>query len=120
MDYHTAKDYLPVLDNRIKLAEDYRKARTKAADAKYGLELMLVSSLSRIREDKPNVGYDMAILMLLEPFFLSEDDMEVAQKFYQDMLKYTAEYKGLERMMGALESKVTFVQSLMRYEREST
>ena len=120
MDYNTAINHMPILDNRIKYAEEYRAARAKAAKAQYNLEIMLAANLDSIREQKSNVGYDMALLMLIEPGFLSDQETEAAQAHYKDVKRYTAEYKGLERLMSALESKVTFVQSLMRYERENT
>ncbi len=119
MDYNTAINHMPLLDNRIELAEKYRDARSKASEAQYNLEIMLAANLELIRDQKPNVGYDMAILMLIEPGFLFTDETKAAQAFYKDVKHYTAEYKGLERLMSALESKVTFVQSLMKFQREN-
>ncbi len=119
MDYNTAMTHMPILEDRIEYAKKYKNARVRAADAQFKLEIMLTANLNIIRESKPNVGYDMAVLMLLEDGFLSKDDTEVAKGFYKDVKKYTAEYKGLERLMSALESKVTFVQSLMKFQREN-
>jgi len=120
MDFMEAKAHMPIINNRVELAKSYRDARKKASEAKYNLEVILAANLSRIRDMKSNVGYDMAILMMLEPGFLSDDIRSAVLAHYRDMSKYTSEYKGLERLMSALESKVTFVQSLMRYERDST
>jgi len=121
MDIHKAKDHLATTEERISLAREYTTARSEAYKNKYKLEMILVAHLSMIRSYKANVGVDMAFLMLLEPNFLSNPEHTAEAKgYYKAWKENEAKYKGLERLLGAVESKTTFIQSLMRYERDNT
>ena len=120
MDITKAQDTLATNDERIKLARDYSLARKESYMNKYHLDMVLVSKLSEIRAIKANCGIDMAYLMLLEPNFLPEAHRKETQEYYKLWKLNEAKYKGLERLLSAVESKVTFTQSLMRYERDST
>lgn len=120
MHIQEVKQHLIGIDERIKLARDYSSAREKAAKAKVELEMILVANLREIREEKSNVGYEMALLILLEPGMLFNDVHDVAIKLYKEMNEETARYKGLEKLLDAYETKTTYIQSVMRYERENT
>jgi len=118
MDIHKAIAHESDIDERIKLAKDYAKEREEAFKAKYKLDMLLVANLSEIRGKKSNVGYDMALLMLMEIDFLKIEDTNAVREYYKDYLYHTSRYKGLERILSSFESKTTFYQSLMRYQRE--
>ena len=110
MDYNEAIAHKPTVDERIKIAREYRDSRVLAAKAKHRLDILLVANLAIIRETKSNVGIDMAYLMLM-------DICTDAKEYYKIWKVEEAKYKGLERILTALESKTTFYQSLMKFQR---
>jgi hypothetical protein len=112
MDIHKAVEIEELTDNLVTLSEKYAGCRLKAANNKFKLEAVLASKLPEIREKKPSVGIEMAILMLIET---AEPEVK---EYYRDMLRYEAEYKGLEHIMEAVKSKIMFAQSLMKYQKE--
>ena len=118
MDIDEAKAHLESIENRIALAREYVVSRRKAAKAKFNLEIVLCGNLPRIREEKANIGYDMAILMLMSEGFLEDPLKTECRSYYKEWIEAEARYKGLERLMGAMESKTTFIQSMMRWQRE--
>jgi hypothetical protein len=94
--------------HQIKLAEDYSKERTKSGNAKADLDLILTANISEIREKKANVGMDMAYIMLME------DHVEAA-KLYKEWQQSENNYKGLEKLIEAHQSKISLEQSIMKY-----
>jgi len=117
-EIHEAMGQKELLDERIQLSRDYSKNRELAYQAKYNIEMLLVANLSRIRKEKPNVGYDMAILILMEDGFLDDVTAQIAREHYKNFTKHTSKYKGIEKILNAMDSKVSFSQSLMRYQRQ--
>jgi len=113
MDIHEAKNNKETIEQRIRLAKEYKIARELAYKARYNLDMLLVSRLDEIRADKPNVGLEMGYLMLCSI-------EETAKEHYKAWKKAESQYKGLERILSAVESKTTFCQSLMRYERDNS
>lgn len=108
MDHVRALELSTLAEEQIKCARDYMEARKKAGKAKGELDILLVASLKSIRERKSNVGYDMAKLMLCE-------DNETARGLYKEEITQTARYKGLEKIMEALQSRISLDQSVMKY-----
>lgn len=95
----------------IELAIEYNTARQSAGQAKKDLDLLLASRLKSIRERKRNVGYEMALLMLCE-------ENSIAQGLYATMIDQTNVYKGIERLIDAHKTNISFVQSYMKYVHE--
>lgn len=108
MDIHKALELSKLADHQIALSQEYAEEREKAGKAKCDLEIMLTAKLGEIRKSKPNVGYDLAILMLIEIDF-------EAKFIYQDMCLATSRYKGLEKLIEAHQSKISLEQSIMKY-----
>lgn len=117
MDYKQAMDGFEITSEIVDRARDYIKALNEATEAKNYLEVILTAEyLKDFRAVKKNLGYDMALLMMLEKAAEQDnDDILDAYKQYQTK---TAEYKGLEKLINALETKVSYYQSLMRWQRE--
>jgi hypothetical protein len=80
--------------------------------------MILVANLPKIRAIKPSVGIEMAMLMMMEDGFLSKEHQDEVKKFYGTWLRAEAEYKGIEKILDATESKIMFTQSLMRYQKD--
>jgi len=110
MDIQQATEYLKLTDEQIKIADKYYKARTKGGNAKKELDILLASKyLSEFRREKRNLGYEMALLMLIE-----KDT--TAREIYQNYLTSESEYKGLERLLDAYQSKISFLQSILKFQ----
>ena len=108
MDFIKAQELSKLANSQIHFAGQYQKAREEAGKAKSELDILLAGNLLSIRERKSNVGYEMALLMLME-------DNEVARNLYKTMIEERAKYKGLEKMIESLQSKISLAQSQMKY-----
>lgn len=97
----------------IDLSRQYRNAREASAQAECDLNVILASKLAEIREEKANVGLEMAHIMLMERDATSKE-------LYVEYKKYEGLYKGLEKVIRALETKVIYIESVMKFERENT
>ena len=91
------------------LTEKYSASRGQAAQAKYALDIMLASKMSDIRTKacKKHVGYESAIIVLLE---IEEE----SHGYYQQLLRHEASYKSLERMIEAQNSQLMLAMSLAK------
>jgi len=111
MDINEALKTIKLTDELIEMARTYCEARKLSSEAQRDLDILLASKyLTSFRAIKRNLGYDMALLMCVE------QEGEVGRKLYDTYLTKQAEYKGLEKILDAIQSKVSFMQSLMRYE----
>lgn len=108
MDAQKAQELSVLADHQIKLAREYSNKRRIAGDLKTEIELMVTAKLGDIRGSKKNVGYDMAILMLLEM-------QPGVQEVYKRYRAAESDYKGLEKLIEAHQSKISLEQSIMKY-----
>lgn len=97
----------------IDLSLKYKEAREKSANAQCDLNVILASKLASIREEKSNVGLEMALVMLME-----KDT--TAMELYAEYKKNEGTYKGLERVIKSMETKIIYIESVMKFERENT
>jgi hypothetical protein len=115
MDVQMALDAVKLTDELINQSMSYNLARIKSAEAKRDLDILLASKyLTAFRSIKSNLGYEMALLMLVEA------EGEVGRELYSTYLTETARYKGMERILDAVQAKVSFFQSIMKYELEGS
>jgi hypothetical protein len=68
---------------------------------------MLTAELPGIRAEKRNCGVEMAYIMLMER-------NEAAKEFYGEWQKEESNYKGLERMLEAYESRIMLEMSIAK------
>jgi hypothetical protein len=108
MDIVQQRELSALCDKQIDFAQKYADARRLASESQTSLDILLVASLKTIRQEKPNVGYEMAIRILMETNI-------VAQQLFVEMEKQTALYKGFEKLIEAHQNKISALQSLMRY-----
>ena len=106
-------EYNQIIDEQIKLSREYALYREAAARAKQSLDILLAASFASFRKEKSNLGYEAALIMLME-------DNEEAMILYKELKENEAKYKGLEKILEALQAKVSFGQSVMKYIRENT
>jgi hypothetical protein len=93
----------------VTLSNDYYQERVKSAEAKVNFEILMTASMLEMRTERKGIGYDMACLRLME-------DSETAKDFYKAWKESEAKYKGLERLLSANETKISFAQSKLKYQ----
>ncbi len=106
----TPNEVVELGQERINLSREYYEYLEQSYEAKRKLDTLLASKLKDIRERKSNVGYDMAILMLME-------DSEDAVAYNKDWKDNQAKYKGLEKIIEAIGSQVSLFQSIWKADR---
>lgn len=92
----------------VNLSNDYYKERVKSAEARVNFEILLTASMMAFRKERACIGFEMACLRLME-------DNETAQEYYKTWKESEAKYKGLERLLSANETKISFAQSKLKY-----
>lgn len=108
MDHKKQEELSKLASHQIELAGQYAEQRTKSGNAKADLDLILTAHIGAIREKKANVGMDMAYIMLMETH-------DVAAKLYKEWQQAENNYKGLEKLIEAHQSKISLEQSIMKY-----
>lgn len=111
IDPRKIEDLKKIADQQIKNAERYAVARRIAGEAEVGLNILLVTKLAEIREEKKGVGVEMAQLMLCE------HDL-VARGLLKEWKENEAIYKGLEKLLDATGAKLIFEQSILKHIKE--
>ena len=93
-------------------AKAYAEARAKAAKAKYELDVL---AGAKYLSDKLNVkaAYEKALILIAS-------ESQENKQLYKDLLRYKAEYKGLEKVIEANAGQIMWAQSKMRYIRDNT
>lgn len=108
IDIHDIERVLKDGQNLLKLAVEYRIAKEKSAEAKYLLDLSLAANMSVLRQKKSNLGYETAIILLLEVASAEIKDS------YGDYLKTKATAEGLEKVISALQTQISLFQSITK------
>src|SRR3990167_577646 len=95
-------------EHQRKIAEDYAEQRALATKHRLDFEMLLIAELESIRFDKPNVGIEMANLMLMER-------VKEAKDVYKDWQMAEAKYKGLEKIIESGATELMFHQTVMNW-----
>ncbi len=98
---------------RIRLANKYAKDRKEYGDCKAGLDILFAAKILKLTEKKKNLGYETGLLLMIAESGETERDL------YKKMITHYNNYKAIEKMLDALESKIMSIQSVMRYNREN-
>ena len=111
MEHTELQELRDIAKAQADLALEYCKHRTLAGEAKTALDIILAANLPAIREEKSNVGIEMAYLMLLE--YAPE-----SKELFRTWQNNEAKYKGLERLMDARASRIMMEQSIMKWRQQ--
>jgi hypothetical protein len=114
IDYNDNQQLFELSQELIKYSHQYNTARQLSAKAKHSLDIILASRMNELRQKKSNLGYETAQIMLLEN---AEDEVK---KIYQEYVKQTGVYKGLEKVLQALQSQISLVQSIIKNQVNNT
>ena len=116
VDFNDTPHLVSLANQNIVLADRYHKARKRYAEAKLFLDLRLSLELPILRKKRSNIGYDMAMLMLIE----NNHNSDEIQAFYKQYVIQESEYKGLEKLMIATSGRISLGQSLIKMEIQNT
>lgn len=117
MDFIVVEKELRELANKQReLSGKYAKIRHDYGVARHNLFLLLVAKQKE--KDYKKASLDKQIIMLLSET-LECNKIEV-YKYAEDYTKLEQDYKGLDKLIEAYASRISSIQSLLRYERENT
>lgn len=108
MDTPKIQTLRELADKQIKDADRYAETRRIAGKAESDLNILLTAYLPDLRQNKKNLGVEMARFMLMET-------NDVAKKLYAEWLENEAIFKGLEKLLEAQAAKLIFEQSIMKH-----
>lgn len=108
IDINDQRQVLSISQKLYELSDTYRKERYKAAKYKRELDLILATKMNSLRSKKSNLGYETAVIMMLE------EDNETTRDIYTKYMESLGKYKGLEKVISALESQISLIQSLIK------
>lgn len=111
MEFHDT--LMKLTDRRIDLANKYAKERSAYGKVKRQIDIIYAANMAYINEIKKNAGYETGLLILMDK------EGDYLQTMYGEMIEHLNNFKAMERMIDAIESKTMALQSIMRYYREN-
>lgn len=113
MDYAYFSQELTSLSNElIKVSERYNQERMKAANCRRTLYVLLAQKQNEARYK--SAALDRQLLLLLSD---SNQDPDI-KLVYEELLLSEESYKGLEKIINAYQTKISALQSLMKWGRD--
>ena len=116
MDFVKTQEELRLLTGKlIKLGRQYKTAREAFGEAKYTLDVELTP-----KQDDPKyqkASFEKQLLMLRNSTI--KKNKSVIYGYHEDYIKQEQRYKGIEKLMEAIISRITTIQSLIRWQREN-
>ena len=109
MDIEKQEEVRALCNKNVELAEKYFHLREEAGIANTEFDILLTAELPAIRQERKGIGYDMACLVLME-------DDEVARNLYKEWKIKESQYKGLEKLMEAYNSKIIMEMALSKHQ----
>jgi len=102
-----------ITEEQREQAYKYLNVRIEAATLKNYLESELVKRLPKYRASRSNIGVEMAFLARFEDAMQEKDADYIKKKErYEELM---AEYKGLDRVLDALNSQSIALQSALKH-----
>lgn len=101
-------DLLKLSDDLHKMSLEYAQVRNECYKNKLSLDLILASRLAQLQKEKRNAGIDVLRLMLI-----ATDEKEV-RDYYTNWQNLEAKYKGLEKIIDAIQEKINVRKLLVR------
>lgn len=114
LDY--SEQLASLTNSRLEFATKYAKERKAYGEVKGEIDIIYASKILGMLERKKNLGYETGLLMLIAQE--KAEGVQILSDMYKEMIKHYNNYKAVERMLDALETKIMSIQSIMRYNRE--
>lgn len=109
LDYNDHQKVWAISQELVTRSIEYAQARKNYGEAKYKFDIALAQELPLLRVKKPNIGVETAQIMLLE------ENLKV-REIYKELIDAENFYKGMERILDALKSQITLIQSLFKHQ----
>ena len=110
------EEQLEVMNQKASnIAEEFTRNKVSYAEWKYKHMKLLAQLIAYYKEFKKNIGVDMAVLFALEDKTLTPQEREDFDKAYKSFLYYKALSQGLEIQVKALQSQISSLQSVLKY-----
>jgi len=97
-------------DEVVRLSIEYEKERKGFGQDKADLDILLAGKILTFIETKKNCGIEMGYELLL-----ATSTNGVAEVLYRSMIVHENNYKALEKIIDAYNSKIMATQSIMKY-----
>ena len=112
-DFNDAEQIQKLSCDLVAFAKEYATARNKEAEAKFKINILLSANFDKLREKKSNVGHEIALVMLIEL-------VPEAKDHYKEMLYWEGRYKGLEKILDAMNSQLILAMSLIKNQQKES
>ena len=107
IDHDDGKNLITLSIELVKTAWDYFATRKAFAEAKIYLDLQVALRGKELRNIRSNIGYDMALITLVE--------LDIKNKpYYEEYVRGQNRYKGLEKVLNAVSSRISLGQSIIK------
>lgn len=117
MDYKYFADQLEMLTQAlIEKSSAYNESRLIAARCRKELYVLLAKKQNEQRYK--NAALDRQLLLLLSDTIKDDKCDPHLQLIYEELIMAEEEYKGLEKMIIAFQTKISALQSLMKWGRD--
>lgn len=117
-DWNDSKKLSALADDLIITANEYRATRNNFTKNKLALDMLLIKEYFEGNIDQKH-AYEKALLLVLDRYRNGNMEEEVFG-YYEMMKKYESDYKGLERVLDAKQSKISLCQSLIKNQIRNT
>lgn len=107
-DYEQEINRLSV--SRIDLSNKYATERKAYGEAKAEIDILLTGYIIEMQEKVKSIGYERSLLTLVA----MKPEMK---ETYRATIKHFNNYKAIERMIDAHDSRIMAIQSIMRFNR---
>ena len=97
-----------VSETMCRQSEEYYSARVRSAQARIDFDILMLPHLDNFPK---SMSYEKMCLMFCK-------DNEQAQQLYRTWHEQEATYKGLDNIISANESRISFEQSKMKYQHQ--
>ena len=116
LDFVPTQAKLEELTNKLLiLGEAYREARESFGDAKNALVVLLIPKQDQAKYQK--ASFEKQLLLMLNET-LEIHRAEVYQ-YHEDYVKQRDIYKGLDKQIETITTKIMTIQSLMKWQRQN-
>jgi len=95
-----------------KKSTEYAIARKNVAENKHTLDIFLAIAMPELRKLKSNLGYETALIMLLE--WAEKENNQTIKSAYEYYLKEQSRADGLDKILDALKTQISLYQSIVK------
>ena len=116
MDFISVEEELKKLaEEQRELCQKYYDARHNFGIAKHNFLLLLTPKQSEKNYQKASIEKQMLMLLNETP----ENHKTEVYEYYKSVIELEQEYKGLEKLVDAFASRISAIQSLLKWEKSN-